>query len=51
MGVDTRAWLEHRWRFRRTGLVQTAVLADVDLGEYEVVSREAGRWYGPWELA
>jgi len=48
-GVETRAWLEHRWMFTRTGLMQTALLADVDLAEYERVQRQAGRWYGPWQ--
>jgi hypothetical protein len=48
--VETRAWLEHRWLYPRTGLVQTALPADVDLADYERVNRAAGRWYGPWQL-
>jgi hypothetical protein len=48
--VETRAWLEQRWRFKRSGLTQTALVADVNLAEYERVAREAGRWSGPWRL-
>lgn len=47
--AETRAWRETRWRFRKTGLTQTALVADVDLDEYERVQRDAGRWFGPWE--
>lgn len=49
--IETRAWVEWRWRFTKTGLVQTALVADAPIDEYERITREVGLWRGPWGLA